>query len=64
MDADDVDLLIGTDAPKVMEPWELINSQGEGPYIDSLIGVLIRFRKEPVAVMADIHGMFYQVMGA
>ncbi len=28
----EVDLLIGTDAPKVMEPWELINSQGEGPY--------------------------------
>ena len=27
-----VDLLIGTDAPKVMEPWELINSQDEGPY--------------------------------
>ena len=28
----DVGLLIGTDASKVMEPWELINSQGEGPY--------------------------------
>ncbi|XP_035983633.1 uncharacterized protein LOC118557555 [Fundulus heteroclitus] len=28
----DVDLLIGTDAPKVMEPWELINSQDDGPY--------------------------------
>nr|XP_057925588.1 uncharacterized protein LOC131127575 isoform X1 [Doryrhamphus excisus]XP_057925589.1 uncharacterized protein LOC131127575 isoform X1 [Doryrhamphus excisus] len=28
----DVELLIGTDAPKVMEPWELINSQDEGPY--------------------------------
>ncbi|XP_032387795.1 uncharacterized protein LOC116699370 [Etheostoma spectabile] len=28
----DVDLLIGTDAAKVMEPWEVINSQGEGPY--------------------------------
>ncbi|XP_043983761.1 uncharacterized protein LOC122837472 [Gambusia affinis] len=28
----DVDLLIGADAPKVMEPWELINSQEEGPY--------------------------------
>lgn len=28
----EVDLLIGTDAPKVMEPWELINSQHEGPY--------------------------------
>ncbi|XP_038137600.1 uncharacterized protein LOC119781261 [Cyprinodon tularosa] len=28
----DVDLLIGTNAPKVMEPWELINSQDDGPY--------------------------------
>lgn len=28
----DVELLIGTDAAKVMEPWELINSQDEGPY--------------------------------
>lgn len=27
-----VDLLIGTNAAKVMEPWEVINSQGEGPY--------------------------------
>ena len=28
----DVELLIGTNAPKLMEPWEIINSQGEGPY--------------------------------
>lgn len=28
----DVDLLIGTDAAKVKEPWELINSQDDGPY--------------------------------
>ena len=27
-----VDLLIGTDAPKALEPWEVINSQNEGPY--------------------------------
>lgn len=27
-----VDLLIGTHAMQVMEPWELINSQDEGPY--------------------------------
>lgn len=27
-----VDLLIGTDAPKVLEPWEVINCQNEGPY--------------------------------
>lgn len=27
-----VELLIGTNAPKLLEPWEVINSQGEGPY--------------------------------
>lgn len=41
MDAE-VDLLIGTDAPKVMEPWELINSQGEGPYaVQTRVGWVI-----------------------
>ena len=29
---------------------------------NSLIGVLIRFRQEPIAVVADIRAMFYQVL--
>lgn len=28
----EVDLLIGSNAPKMLEPWEVINSQGDGPY--------------------------------
>lgn len=28
----DVELLIGTNAPKVMEPWEVIHSQQDGPF--------------------------------
>lgn len=28
----DVELLIGVNAPKAMEPWQIINSQGNGPY--------------------------------
>lgn len=28
----EVDLLIGMDASKFHEPWEVVNSQGEGPY--------------------------------
>lgn len=27
-----MDLLIGSNAPKMLEPWEVINSQGDGPY--------------------------------
>ncbi|XP_052407932.1 uncharacterized protein LOC127953079 [Carassius gibelio] len=39
----DVDLLIGTNASKLMEPWEVINScEGEGPYaIRTLLGWVI-----------------------
>nr|XP_054593643.1 uncharacterized protein LOC129160669 [Nothobranchius furzeri] len=37
-----VDLLIGTNASKLIEPWEVINSQGEGPYaIRSLLGWVV-----------------------
>lgn len=28
----DIELLLGTNAAKVMEPWEVINSEGNGPY--------------------------------
>ncbi|XP_014834503.1 PREDICTED: uncharacterized protein LOC106912190 [Poecilia mexicana] len=28
----EVDLLIGTNAPRLLEPWEVINSQNNGPY--------------------------------
>lgn len=28
----EVELLIGTDAPKVMEPLEVVNSKGDGPF--------------------------------
>lgn len=28
----EVDLLISTNAPKVLEPWEVVNSHADGPY--------------------------------
>ena len=38
----DIELLIGTNASKVIEPWEIINSQGEGPYaVRPLVGWVI-----------------------
>ena len=38
----DIGLLIGTNAPKVMEPQQVINSQGEGPYaVKTLLGWVV-----------------------
>lgn len=38
----DVDLLIGTNAPKLLEPWEIVNSCGDGPYaIRTVLGWVI-----------------------
>lgn len=37
-----IDLLIWTNASKVLEPWELVNSQGDGPYaVRTLLGWII-----------------------
>lgn len=32
-----VDLLIGTNAPKLLERWEVINSQENGPYAVKIV---------------------------
>lgn len=37
-----IDLLIGTNASKVLEPWEVVDSQGDGPYaVRTLLGWVI-----------------------
>lgn len=37
-----VELLIGSNAPKAIEPWEILNSQGDGPYaVKTLLGWVI-----------------------
>lgn len=37
-----VDLLIGTNAPKILKPWEVVNSCGNGPYaIRTVLGWVI-----------------------
>lgn len=38
----EVEILIGTNAPKLMEPWEIINSKGDGPFaVKTLLGWVI-----------------------
>ncbi len=38
----DIGLLIGTNASKLLEPWEIINSQGDGPYaVRTLLGWVV-----------------------
>lgn len=38
----DVDILIGTNAPKLMETWEIIGSQDDGPHaMRTLLGWVI-----------------------
>jgi len=35
-------MLIGTNAPKLLEPWEIVNSRGGGPYaIRTVLGWVI-----------------------
>ncbi len=37
-----IELLIGTNASMIIEPWEIINSQGEGPFaVKTLVGWVI-----------------------
>lgn len=38
----DIDLLISTNAPKLLEPWEVINSQGNGLYaVKTVLGWVV-----------------------
>lgn len=38
----DVEILIGNNAPKALEPWNVINSHGDGPYaVKTLLGWVI-----------------------
>lgn len=37
-----VDLLIGTNAPQLLEPWEVVNSDGNGPYaVKTVLGWVV-----------------------
>ncbi|KAK0143396.1 hypothetical protein N1851_018466 [Merluccius polli] len=38
----DVEILIGMDVPKAMEPWQVLNSQNDGPYaVKTLLGWVV-----------------------
>lgn len=39
---DDIELLIGLNVPKAMEPWDIINSQNNGPYeVKTVLGWVV-----------------------
>ena len=43
----EVELLIGTNASKLLEPWEVVNSQGEGPFATkTLLGWVVSGKNE------------------
>lgn len=38
----DVEILIGMDVPKAMEPWQVLNSQNDGPYaVKTILGWVV-----------------------
>ncbi len=38
----DIELLIGVNIPKALEPWQFINSEGNGPYaVCTLLGWVV-----------------------
>ncbi|KAL7826198.1 hypothetical protein SRHO_G00339360 [Serrasalmus rhombeus] len=48
----DVELLIGVNTPKAMEPWEIINSIGNGPYaVRTMLGWIVN---GPLGSMGDV----------
>ncbi|KAK0131196.1 hypothetical protein N1851_034101 [Merluccius polli] len=47
----EVELLIGNNAPKAIEPWQVINSHGDGPYaVKTLLGWVINGPLETNAI--------------
>lgn len=38
----DIEILIGINVPKAMEPWQIVNSQGNGPYaVKTVLGWVV-----------------------
>ena len=53
----DVDLLIGLNTPKALEPWRIINSQGEGPNaVRTLVGWVVN---GPLNHVQQYHVLWY-----
>ncbi|KAL0176346.1 hypothetical protein M9458_028676, partial [Cirrhinus mrigala] len=52
----DVEMLIGMDVPKAMEPWQVLNSQNDGPYaVKTLLGWVVNGPLNSCPAM-DRHG--------
>lgn len=55
-------ILVAFDCTATYQEVSLNGALLQGPDLtNSLIGILVRFREEPIAMMADVESMFYQV---
>lgn len=53
-----IDLLIGSIAPKLQEPWEIINSHGGGPYaVRTMVGLLMILFKAVTILARKLHSL-------
>lgn len=53
----EVELLIGVNAPKALEPWRIINSKGNGPYaVETLLGWVVNGPLSSSPTSVDEHG--------
>ncbi len=60
----EVGLLIGINVPKLMEPWRIVNSQGNGPFaIKTLLGWVVNgpFHGEDTWIKKEVRDMFIRI---
>lgn len=58
-----IGLLIGTNVPKILEPWKVINSRGDGPYaVKTILGWIVNGPLERENIQTNRNTGWTQVM--
>lgn len=58
-----IGLLIGTNVPKILEPWKVINSKGNGPYaVKTILGWTVNGPLERENIQTNRNTGWPQVM--